>query len=141
MTAWRARLAVLRSEHADANRADSADSPDGSAIGTNGAFGIRVDAPRQSTEAGADRSWRDRVVCPLRAADQAKAALRAPDPELDAERAVLAALYDERDALPPQLEPHCFPCGKPVMRDDRLWSDGWGWCCSSCWPTEPPDDR
>jgi hypothetical protein len=141
VTAWRARLAVLRSEHADANRADSADSPDGSAIGTNGAFGIRVDAPRQSTEAGADRSWRDRVACLLRAADEAITALRAPDPELDAERAVLAAHYAERDTLPPQLEAHCFPCGKPVRRDDRLWSDARGWCCSGCYQAESSDDR
>lgn len=52
VTAWRARLAVLRSEHADANRAESADSPDGSPLGANGAFGIRVAAPRQAAKAG-----------------------------------------------------------------------------------------
>lgn len=111
MTAWRARRAVLRSEHADADadRAINADSLDGSPIGANGAFGIRIDALRRAAKAGADRSWRERVACLLRAADEAEAALPAPDPERDAERAVLPEHYAERDALPPQLEAYCSP--------------------------------
>lgn len=58
MTAWRARRAVLRSEHADADadadadRANNADSLDGSPIGANGAFGIRIDAPRHHAARG-----------------------------------------------------------------------------------------
>jgi hypothetical protein len=140
VTAWRARLAVLRSEHGDAIGAKGAESPDSSAIGTSSAFGMRVDTPRQATEAGADRSWRDRGACLLRAANEAIAALLAPDPELDAERAVLAAHYAERDALPPQLQAYCFPCCKPVMLDDRMWSDARGWCFSGRDSAESSDD-
>jgi hypothetical protein len=54
---------------------------------------------------------------------------------------VLAAHHAERDALPPQLEAYCFPCGKPVVLDDRMWSDARGWCCAACYPAEASDDR
>ncbi len=87
------------------------------------------------------REVRDRAAFLARAAEEALAALRAPDPELDAERAALAEHYAERDALPPPVQVFCFPCGKSVMRRDRVWSDVRGWCCPSCCPTEPPDDR
>ncbi len=87
------------------------------------------------------REVRDRAAFLARAAEELLATLRAPDPELDAERAVLAAYYAEREAGPPPLEAYCFPCGRSLMRRDRVWSDARGWCCSSCCPTEPPDDR
>ena len=87
------------------------------------------------------REVRDRAAFLARAAEEALAALRAPDPELDAERAALAEHYTERQAGPPPLEAYCFPCGKRLMRRDRVWSDARGWCCSSCCPTEPADGR
>ncbi len=87
------------------------------------------------------REVRDRAAFLARAAEEADAALRAPDPELDAERAVLAEHYAEREAGPPPLEAYCFPCGKRLMRRDRVWSDARGWCCPSCCPAEAPDDR
>ena len=87
------------------------------------------------------REVRNRAAFLARAAEEAGAALRAPDPELDAERAALAGHYAEREAEPPPMEAYCFPCGKRLMRRDRVWSDARGWCCSSCCPAEPPDGR
>ena len=87
------------------------------------------------------REVRDRAAFLARAAEEAEAALRAPDPELDAERAALAEHYAELESAPPPLEAYCFPCGRSLMRRDRVWSDARGWCCSSCCPTGPPDGR
>ena len=87
------------------------------------------------------REARDRAAFLARAAEEAEAALRAPDPELDAERAVLAEHYAEREGGPPPLEAFCFPCGEPVTLDKRVWSDARGWCCSRCYPAESSGDR
>lgn len=137
MTAWRARLVVLRSEHTGANSAVSAKSPDGS---PNGAFGIRVETPRQATEVGADRARHDRVAFLLRAAEEAEATLRATDLGLDAERAMLASYYAEREAEPPP-DAYRFPCGKLVKLKDRTWSNARGWCCPSCHSAEAANGR
>lgn len=85
MTAWRARLAALRAEHAAANSAKSVNSspevPITGPIGTIGAIGIGTDG------AGAP----DRAAFLARAAEDAAAALAAPDPGLAHERAEIAA--------------------------------------------------
>lgn len=80
----------------------------------------------------------------LRAAGDAANALAGPEigPVLEtgevdhdeAERAALVALYAEPEAAP-QAGPalvDCFPCGRPVLLGDRIWSEAGGWCCVAC---------
>lgn len=94
MTGWRDHLAAIRARHA------GADSSTAGAIGTIGTNGTGEDCPIEA-----------RAAFYARFAAEAAAALAAPDPELAAERALMAQHY----AAP--TEP---PGGPDPLRDGLL---------------------
>lgn len=83
----------------------------------------------------------DRAAFLLRAAEDAFAALIGPEigPVMEVgqddhdagERVALAAFYASPEAVAAEAT-FCFPCGQPVPRGDRAWSDARGWCCPAC---------
>jgi hypothetical protein len=148
---WRARLAAIRAAQGKDDSAVSADSlPLGDAIGPNGAIGANdIRAEARKAEA-----WAARIQA------EVPAVLAAPDPELEAERALLAAHY----AAPADAAPY-LPGDPDPLRDGLLlasrmrlpaWSDdtppppgAWCSCCGRhapqaggrWWqPRQPRDD-
>lgn len=103
---WRARLAAIRATQRNADSAARADSlPLGDATGPNGAIGAN-DLGAEGQNAGA-------VAARIRA--EVLAALAAPDPDLEAERALMAQHY----AAPAEAAPP-VPGDPDPLRDGLL---------------------
>lgn len=104
MIGWRARLAARRVTHAPAVSAESADrsgSPsEAEAICTNGTSGNG----RENAAAIAQPDLAARIAFYRRAMEEAAEALAAPDPDLDAERVVMARHYAERSSISVQAD-------------------------------------
>jgi hypothetical protein len=103
---WRARLAAIRAAQGNADSAVSADSlPLGDAIGPIGAIG--------ANDMGGEAWKADAAAVRIQA--EVLAVLAAPDPELEAERALLARHY----VAPPSARPY-LPSDPDVVRDGLL---------------------
>jgi hypothetical protein len=132
---WRARLAAIRAAQGNADSAVSADSlPLGDAIGPNGAIG--------ANDLGAEA--RKAAAAAARIQAEVLAVLAAPDPELEAERALMAQHY----AAPADAAPY-QPGDPDPLRDGLLagalmrppfWDGGApprGAWCSCCGRSNP----
>ncbi len=121
MTTWRDRLAVLRSEYANANSANSADTYPDRAIGAIGAIGIGLEASRRAAADAWQPAKRDSLGDGLLIA-----ALARPPSWSD-------------PTSPPPAGAWCSCCGRSHRSGGRWWREAVepkGWRCGRCFPPD-----
>lgn len=123
MIGWRARLAARRAARSPAVSAEGADRsgapPGAPAFCTNGTSGNAAASEMVTAQPDPIAA---RIAFYLRATQEAAEALAAPDPEFDAERAVMAWYYMELGSLLGQAdEPERLPSGHTAARRSAIY--------------------